>query len=300
MPRYVYLTRLTRPESFDRPTAQESAIIGTPDGAVPRPYSIPSPAESPFPARLPLLHASQFSEDEILQKLLTERPVNDILFSLTGYSVIEKGTYTMPRSNAQNEQMRAESRAKILATARHLFAEHGYDGCSVSDIAHQAGMSQGNIYWYFSSKEDLLKAVLAEAFEGLAALFEEVAATSGTGRERLDTLIQRYIEYGDTRGGAETTIIVASLTAQGGLKRLADLGVNTAQIGAGVGQAVTAIVAQAQAEGAIRPEINPGLAAVFFFSLFNGLVFTYRDEVSAIPREILHATALRLVGATES
>ena len=29
MPRYVYLTRLTRPESFERPTAHESAIIGT-------------------------------------------------------------------------------------------------------------------------------------------------------------------------------------------------------------------------------------------------------------------------------
>lgn len=206
----------------------------------------------------------------------------------------------MPRNNAQNEQMRAESRAKILVTARHLFAERGYDGCSVSDIARQAGMSQGNIYWYFSSKEELLKAVLTDAFEGLAALFEEVAAPPGTGRERLDTLIQRYIDFGDTRGGAETTVIVASLTAQGGLKRLADLGINTAQIGAGVGQAVTAIVAQAQAEGAIRPEIDPGLAAVFFFSLFNGLVFTYRDEAAAIPRELLHAAVLRLVGVKES
>ena len=205
----------------------------------------------------------------------------------------------MPRSNAQNEQMRAESRAKILATARHLFAERGYDGCSVSDIARQAGMSQGNIYWYFSSKEDLLKAVLADAFEGLAALFEDVAATPGTGRDKLDTLIQRYIDFGETRGGAETTVIVASLTAQGGLKRLADLGLNTRQIGIGAEQAVADIVAQAQAEGAIQPEIDPRLAAMFFFSLFNGLVFTYREEASAIPREVLHATALRLMGGQE-
>ena len=29
MARYIYLTRLTRPESFDRPTAEESAVIGT-------------------------------------------------------------------------------------------------------------------------------------------------------------------------------------------------------------------------------------------------------------------------------
>jgi AcrR family transcriptional regulator len=205
----------------------------------------------------------------------------------------------MPRSNARNEQMRAESRANILATARQLFAERGYDGCSVSDIARQAGMSQGNIYWYFPSKEDVLKAVLAEAFEGLAALFEEVAAHPGTGREKLDHLIQRYIDFGQDRGGAETTIIVASLTAQGGLKRLADLGVNTSQIGAESGGAVAAIVAQAQAEGAIQSGIDPRLSAVFFFSLFNGLVFTYRDEVAAIPREVLHETALRLVGSKE-
>jgi AcrR family transcriptional regulator len=205
----------------------------------------------------------------------------------------------MPRGNAQNEQMRAESRAKILTTARQLFAERGYDGCSVSDIARQAGMSQGNIYWYFPSKEDVLKAVLADAFERLAALFAEVTATPGTARDRLDYLIQRYIDFGQDRGGAETTVIVAALTAQGGLKRLADLGVNTSQIGAGAEGAVAAIVAQAQAEGALQQEIDPRLSAVFFFSLFNGLVFTYREAVAAIPREVLHTAALRLMGSKE-
>ncbi len=35
----------------------------------------------------------------------------------------------MPRTKTQTEQIRAESRAKIIATARRLFAERGFDGC---------------------------------------------------------------------------------------------------------------------------------------------------------------------------
>jgi AcrR family transcriptional regulator len=40
-------------------------------------------------------------------------------------------------------------------------------------------MSQGNVYWYFSSKEELLKAVLADGFETLGALMQQAAIEAG-------------------------------------------------------------------------------------------------------------------------
>jgi AcrR family transcriptional regulator len=46
-------------------------------------------------------------------------------------------------------------------------------------------MSQGNVYWYFSSKEDLLKAVLADGFEALGSLIEGAA-------NRLGSLVQLH------------------------------------------------------------------------------------------------------------
>jgi AcrR family transcriptional regulator len=206
----------------------------------------------------------------------------------------------MPRNKDRLAQIRAESRGQILSTARRLFAERGYDGCTVSDIAQQAGMSQGNIYWYFSSKEELLKVILQDAFGALEALFSEIEAFPGTGVEKLGLLLDRYIAFGDDQGGAEITTIIFSLVAQGDPQRLSDVEFDTAQIGAGYQQSLAAILAQAQSEGGVMPGIDPNLLAMFFFSFFNGLVFTYPQEVGDVSHEVLREAVLRLLGGGRS
>ena len=69
-----------------------------------------------------------------------------------------------PRNKELSEQMREEARTALLAAGRQLFSEQGYFKSKVSDVARAAGMSQGNVYWYFSSKEELLKAVIRPVF----------------------------------------------------------------------------------------------------------------------------------------
>lgn len=202
----------------------------------------------------------------------------------------------MPRNKEQAEQIRSESRAKIVATARRLFAERGFDRCSVSDIAREAGMSQGNIYWYFPSKEALLRAVLAEVFEALEALFAEALAMPGSGRERLIALIDRYLQLGRGGGGAEASAIINTLIAQGASTRLTDLGFDAEQIVGGYHQALGSLIAQAQAEGALAPGNDPALLTMFYFAFFNGLPMTYREQADAIPGEVLREAMLRLLG----
>lgn len=53
---------------------------------------------------------------------------------------------------------------QILDAAAELFARNGFDRTSVDEIAKQAGLSKGAIYWYFPSKEKILIA-LAEKYE---------------------------------------------------------------------------------------------------------------------------------------
>lgn len=202
----------------------------------------------------------------------------------------------MPRSKMQSEQIRAESREQILSTARKLFAERGYEGCRVSDIARQADMSQGNIYWYFSSKGEILKAILAEGFEALGAMMAEVAARSGTSLEKLDDLIERYIAFGREQRGDEFIAILFTLTAQGGVERFRELGFDTRQIGFGYHQSVSAIIAQGQEEGLVKLKIDSNLSTIFFFSLFNGMMFLYGKDWLALPKEEIRAAALRLLG----
>src|ERR1700750_2467546 len=54
----------------------------------------------------------------------------------------------------------AETRERLLRAAADVFAERGYDGTRVADIAAAAGGSHGALYAHFASKADLLVAAL--------------------------------------------------------------------------------------------------------------------------------------------
>jgi hypothetical protein len=52
------------------------------------------------------------------------------------------------------------SKYKILKAARKVFAEKGYDGARVDEIAREAGINKAMLYYYFSSKENILREVI--------------------------------------------------------------------------------------------------------------------------------------------
>jgi len=53
-----------------------------------------------------------------------------------------------------------EKRDEIVRVAAELFEKHGYDRCSMAALSERLGGSKATLYGYFSSKEDLLRAVL--------------------------------------------------------------------------------------------------------------------------------------------
>lgn len=82
-----------------------------------------------------------------------------------------------------------DKRQIILDIATRIFSHYGYGKTSLDDIAAEAGVAKGTIYYYFPSKEDLFIAVveiLAEAF--VQELHETVRATK-TFEAKLRTLI---------------------------------------------------------------------------------------------------------------
>ncbi|MGQ3673718.1 TetR/AcrR family transcriptional regulator [Xanthobacter sp. TB0136] len=54
-----------------------------------------------------------------------------------------------------------EKRRQILAGARQMFLERGFDAASMGDIARAAGVSKGTLYVYFQDKEDLFSALVS-------------------------------------------------------------------------------------------------------------------------------------------
>jgi len=197
------------------------------------------------------------------------------------------------RGKQASQQMREQSRAQILQAARTLFAERGYFNCKVSDIAEKAGMSQGNVYWYFPSKEDVLKAVLSDGFDRTEDLLKEAAQRPGDALASLDYLLEQYFLYAQEQW--EFHAVFLSLLGHGGVPFMHQLGFDTVEIGTRYHQHLSALLGRARAEGVIA-DLDPNILAMFYFSFFNGLLLTYRDEWTLVPAEQIRQAVLRLLG----
>jgi AcrR family transcriptional regulator len=82
-----------------------------------------------------------------------------------------------------------DKRQIILDIASRIFSHYGYGKTSLDDIATEAGVAKGTIYYYFPSKEDLFMAIVelkAEAF--VRELHETIRATK-TFEAKLRTLV---------------------------------------------------------------------------------------------------------------
>jgi TetR/AcrR family transcriptional regulator, fatty acid metabolism regulator protein len=79
-----------------------------------------------------------------------------------------------------------DKRRRILEAAVRVFAEHGYHGSRVGDIAEDAGVAHGLLYHYFASKEDVLHTIFLENWGVLLARFRAVEATDQPPPEKLE------------------------------------------------------------------------------------------------------------------
>lgn len=82
-----------------------------------------------------------------------------------------------PRTQIQNEKIRDKSTGRILTAAFKLMAKNGFESTSIAQIAKEAGVSKGLMYNYFSSKEELLQAIInrtmREGDEMIASLYSD-------------------------------------------------------------------------------------------------------------------------------
>jgi AcrR family transcriptional regulator len=149
------------------------------------------------------------------------------------------------------EEKKARTRAALVGAAERLFAEKGYDGTTVADIAAAAGVSTRTFFGYFRAKEDVLfagaderLATLAEAFgDGTADLgdiVERVLAASDdmAGPDRLAVLLDRP----ELRAQAMQRLIAAQRLIAGWLRRTYPERMDATLSGAAAGAVVGALV----------------------------------------------------------
>ena len=83
---------------------------------------------------------------------------------------------------------------KILDAAREIFAQRGFSGARMQDIADQAGINKGLLHYYFRSKEALFKVIFREAFIRFSKTLHTVISEERPLLEKIDRIVDEYTD----------------------------------------------------------------------------------------------------------
>ena len=88
-------------------------------------------------------------------------------------------------SPVKRKDIPPQRREQIFAAAAELFSRSGYHGVTVDAIARRAGISKGNLYWYFKSKQEIFRLLIDYAVGRLYSPVIETMSSDVEPREGL-------------------------------------------------------------------------------------------------------------------
>lgn len=104
------------------------------------------------------------------------------------------GTRTR-RRRAVSDEDKSARRDEIMAAAKKVFARRGFHATTIADIAKEAGLAYGSVYWYFDSKDELFHALMAVEEQALRAHVASAVAAPVDGAEPFRTAVQATLEF---------------------------------------------------------------------------------------------------------
>lgn len=107
-------------------------------------------------------------------------------------SCLQKSFMTVKKNPASGG-----TREKILKAASRLFADHGYDGCSLREIADLAKVNVGMIHYFFGTKQMLLREAFVQSGASLAIkrleLLDKAEAAVGDSLLSVDAIVDMFL-----------------------------------------------------------------------------------------------------------
>jgi AcrR family transcriptional regulator len=194
-------------------------------------------------------------------------------------------------------------RLAILEAAGRLFAERGFHGTSVADMARETNLPVGSIYTYFDNKEAVLSAVIEEGWAGFVGTMKEGLEQAAGPRERISLLIDEVLPslFRDVdlitillaeagRGGLDGVTVGLDAKLQG----LADI----------IGPVLGPLAAESRSELILDPtQARTAIAVYFLGSLYSvrlarsaGLAVSEEDILSFIRLSIENSFGIKLKG----
>src|SRR5271170_1069944 len=171
-------------------------------------------------------------------------------------SLVRVSTSAAPKRTAD-----AERRAHIVAAAERAFVRFGFHATTMQQVADEAGMSAGNLYRYFPSKEAIVEGLCMADQVQRTEVFSELIGRLDL-REALATTLREHLL---SRPTEKARMIVEIWAEAGRNPRVAAI---TAAVDADVLAGLTKVL---HAVEAARATFDPVFAAKVIFTLVSGL-----------------------------
>ncbi len=109
--------------------------------------------------------------------------------------------------------MTTSTRDRVRDAAVELFAERGYHGVGIRELAEHAGLTSATLYHYMATKQDLLVAIMVESLTALIEAAETALAASGPDpADQLRALVAMHVRE-HARKPLETSVVDGEVRA---------------------------------------------------------------------------------------
>jgi TetR/AcrR family transcriptional regulator, fatty acid metabolism regulator protein len=158
--------------------------------------------------------------------------------------------------DAREHATEPEKRRAILHAAVRVFAEKGYQGCRIADVARAAHVAYGLVYHYFRNKDELLESVFAEQWTILINAIRAIDEGPGTAPEKLAGIFGFVFDVYKTAPAAVRVLILEVTRTTHALRAG-----STRETFEKAVQLVADVVRQGQRRGELRDDVDPVVAA---------------------------------------
>lgn len=178
-----------------------------------------------------------------------------------------------------------EVRERILSAAVDLFAAHGYDATSVSQVVAQAGVTKGALYHYFSAKDDLLFEIYHTLLTEQLASLDRILALGLDPASALREIIRSLVET--TSAEAKAVAVFSREGAKLGQERWDTFRSEWRRYQ----DTVRTLIRDAQTAGVFAGYASPEIISWAVFGVTNSMPTWFRPDGPKKPSEIAEELA---------
>ena len=191
---------------------------------------------------------------------------------------------------SQKARQGMATKEAILDASMDLFAKNGFQSTSIDDLAREAGLTKGAIYWHFSDKEELFHSILGRISERWSGFVLSSVSPSDPPRAQVESVFDGYSRL---LGKYPDTCLFMQRVLLEGDRRF------TLEIGRLYSQAakyVARIIDRGKSEGSFRPGVNSMVMGNLIIGTLRGAVQQRLVDNSLSVESLLEEAKASVIG----